>query len=524
MEKRNRLRCPLRIVGMILIMSAGMRAQESRGARPPRIAANPSQTLTVSVLPFRQSAGAAETAALGSGVADSISNALKSVANLVVTDADIVVQAAAKSDPPHDLSKDDEALLVGAQLSLQFIVTGSYQTIGSQVLFDARILNVLSGRALPGVTLTANGKFPDDYAAILQQLAAKILTGLRIPVTNNERDNVTGSLSAPKSANAQDAYFRANQRVREGTQEALAEAIILFDRCLAIDPSFAPAYVAKADAEVQLVELKKQAGNSNSQLEDDALRDARSAATKMPGLSRTHRTLARAFNAVGSYGDAKTAAERAIHISPNDLTALLALARAVGQGQIARIPESERAFRLQPGLAFILSDLPKVRVVNQSVVDIGVIFQPTDNQPPYPANRISPNGSKIVALLSGKYSVKVESDIGDLDKGYDFAAGKDYTLTFQASDIPTATAVVRNSGNVIGYVTFRGPKSRTVAIAPGTSEEVLVSPGQYTITIAATAGGTPLRTSYENLHPGNRLTLDFGITQRIVQRPVIKKP
>ena len=44
--------------------------------------------------------------------------------------------------------------------------------------------------------------------------------------------------------------------MRAGTQEGIVEAIKLFDRCLALDPGFAPAYVAKADAEVQLVELQ----------------------------------------------------------------------------------------------------------------------------------------------------------------------------------------------------------------------------------------------------------------------------
>jgi hypothetical protein len=76
---------------------------------------------------------------------------------------------------------------------------------------------------------------------------------------------------------------------------------------------------------------------------------------------------------------------------------------------------------------------------------------------------------------------------------------------------------------VTGYLTFQGPKTWTVAIEPGSNEEVLLSLGQYTITIVATAGGTPPKTQYENLRPGARLTLDFGMTQRIVQRPVHKK-
>lgn len=65
------------------------------------------------------------------------------------------------------------------------------------------------------------------------------------------------------------------------------------------------------------------------------------------------------------------------------------------------------------------------------------------------------------------------------------------------------------------YLTFQGPKNRKVAIEPGSSQDVLLSPGQYTITIASSPGGTPLKTQNENLRPGSRLTLEFGITQRI---------
>jgi tetratricopeptide (TPR) repeat protein len=431
-----------------------------------------------------------------------------------------VVKAAAKDEPARDLTKDDEALLIGAQLNLQFIVTGSYQSIGSQLLIDARILNVITGRALPGAAITANGKFPDEYGMILQQLAGKILAGLQIPVSTSERTTLTGALGVPKGSEAQHAFIRAGERMRTGTPESLAEAIKLFDRTLALDPSFAPAYVTKAEAEIQLVELQRLTGTSNPQLADDAVRDAQAAVDRLPGLGRSHRTLARAFNAAGEYNRAKDVAERAVRISPNDVNALIALARALGQGQIARTPEIERAFRLQPGLAYILADLPKVRVVNDSLFDIAVTFQPGDAQPAYPLSKIVPGGSKIVALLSGEYDVKLESEIGDLRKHYDFGAGKDYTLTFHANDVPTATVIAENRGNVTGYLSFQGPKNRTVAIEPGTRQDVLLSPGHYTITIAASPSGTPLKTQYEDLRPGTRLTLTFGITRRIVERPL----
>ncbi len=222
MKTNLRIPTAIRLIGMLLIVALAASAQATRrpSTVPPKTAPRaqpasaPSQTLNVTVLPFKQSVGSAETVALGAGVADSVSNALKAVSKLVVTDGDVVVQAATKAEPPKDLFKDDEAIAIGTQLNLQFMVTGTYQSLGNQLLIDARILNVITGKPLPGAAITASGKFPDEYASVLQGLASKIIAGLQIPVSVNERGNVTGALSAPKTAEAQNAFIRANARIR----------------------------------------------------------------------------------------------------------------------------------------------------------------------------------------------------------------------------------------------------------------------------------------------------------------------
>jgi tetratricopeptide (TPR) repeat protein len=361
---------------------------------------------------------------------------------------------------------------------------------------------------------------PEDYATALQQLASKILAALRQPTTLSDRGNISAVLSSPKAGEAQAAYNRAIESAVQNTAEGLSRAITFFDKCLELDPAFAPAYAAKADAALKLADIRKQAGQDASELTDAAIKDARVGADRLPNLTGTQRTLARAYTAAGRYGEARTAAQRAVRLAPNDVDSLIALGRAIGQGQLIRIPETERAFRLQPGLAFLLADLPKVRVVNQSAYDVAVTFQPSDNQPSYPETRVTAGGSRMIALLSGNYGVKLESDIGDLNRQYEFDAGKDYTLTFQASDVPTAAAIIHNRGAIPGYVTFRGPKTRTVAVAAAATEEALVPPGTYTIEVSASPGGAPLQTRHENLQPGTRVNLEFGITQRIVQRPI----
>jgi len=133
MRPWHRTREYLTLVLILVCLSSPTSAQQRGSVQPPRKAAAApqpaavqNQTLAVTVLPFRQSVGSSETAGLGAGISDSVSNALKAVSNLVVTDGDIVVQAAAKNDPVRDLAKDDEAVQLGTQLNLQFMVTGSY--------------------------------------------------------------------------------------------------------------------------------------------------------------------------------------------------------------------------------------------------------------------------------------------------------------------------------------------------------------------------------------------------------------
>src|SRR5580658_3799228 len=91
----------LRLVTIVVALSSATSAQQRGGVQPQRKAAPvpqpavQNQTLAVTVLPFRQSVGSSETTNLGAGISDSVSNALKAVANVIVTDGDIVVQAAA---------------------------------------------------------------------------------------------------------------------------------------------------------------------------------------------------------------------------------------------------------------------------------------------------------------------------------------------------------------------------------------------------------------------------------------------
>ena len=193
----------------------------------------------------------------------------------------------------------------------------------------------------PGPDFVAEGSADDDDELVWrhEKTGAQLHVIIDQALSTAERGNVTGALVAAKASKPKARLSMPASRC-EGTPDAIADAIRLYDRCLVLDPGFAPAYVAKAEAEVQLLELQKQTGSSNTQLADDALRDARTAAVKMPQLSRSHRTLARAYNAVGEYQQAKTSAERAIRISPNDFSALIAFAAlsAKARSLVFRIP------------------------------------------------------------------------------------------------------------------------------------------------------------------------------------------
>src|SRR5262249_15712199 len=110
--------------------------------------------LRIAVIPFRnslarQTSGNEDAAVLGDGISGSLTNALKSVARIIVIDTDSVLKAAEQFPDKELAAKDDDAILIANSLSAQVIVAGSFQLLKDRLHVDARILAVDSAKQIP---------------------------------------------------------------------------------------------------------------------------------------------------------------------------------------------------------------------------------------------------------------------------------------------------------------------------------------------------------------------------------------
>ena len=489
----------------------------SRATSSPTKSSKPTVSINLAVIPFRQTVGSAETANLGQGIADSLTNALKSVSTLAVADVDALYKASTDEHLGDIATKDEDAIRLGRELGLAMLVVGSYQSVGDQLIIEARILNVAENGVLPNSAVSLNGRFPSDYPSMLTQLNSKILAALRIQPTLAETRNLRAS-SSSSSAEALAAYNFGLARMRQGTVSSLQESITSFERCLAADPGYASAYIAKAEAQTQLADLKKSQGEDDPALRQQAVSDAQIGVQKQPNLGRSHRALARAENGAGNYDQAAKAARRAVELSPNDAVARFDLSRALNHGDLVLDGTLEQLLSHQTWITLLFNDFPKVIARNNCAYPVTASFTSSDGKQ-YPKVDIQPSSAKVVALLAGSFQVDFDCDIGNLTRQYELKQGEVAELTFQCSDIVTAKVTLTNKGNAAAYVTFsREGRTKTFVVNPGEVQSRDLQAGHYIISCAAGQGSAVLKTREDNFQPNGEYTYSCSVMRHFEYR------
>ncbi len=491
--------------GLGLRSANAQRTSRERRARAGGATVNKAATrdnaapVSVAVLPFSNSPQDPETATLGTGIADSLTNALKSVSVLTVLDMDVIAEAAAQFS--QNTNRDDAVLEIGRRLGVQILIVGSYQRFGNQIRVDARLLSVNLNRPLPGEAINVTASYPDEYSALLNQLAVRVTDAMRVNVGRAESNRMQETLNNTSSLEAQTLYIQGLESMREESAGALGRAIDLFAAAIAKDSNYALAYAAKADAESRLYEVEQSTGPEAASLGRDALRDATSAVNKAPNSGRGYRALARAQRALGNYSAAAASAQRAIERWPNDASAYLELARARGQGRLIRSAALDRALQLQPGLVLLLQEFPKVLIMNNSSYDLRVQFIPSSGAP-YPIAQVAPNSMRIVALLPGQFEVVAQNSLGEKRESYNFEAGQEYKLIYNiiheeiALQPGDATLIFENTERFTVRVQVSGVQNLSFVVSGGQTKSFQLPPGTYTITVIP--GARRVRTATES--------------------------
>ena len=142
---------------------------------------------------------------------------------------------------------------VGQQLGVNLVVEGSIMRSGYRLRINAQLVQVAGDVPLWAERFDRELK---DVFAIQDEISRAIVNKLRLTLGSGQRRYDT-------NLEAYELYLKARVLVGRGGSFAAQQAVKLFERAIARDPSFAPAYAGLADAyaaastEIQIVETHR---------------------------------------------------------------------------------------------------------------------------------------------------------------------------------------------------------------------------------------------------------------------------
>jgi TolB-like protein/tetratricopeptide (TPR) repeat protein len=234
----------------------------------------PSAEMSIAVLPFENTDGSSELDYLCDGIAESLINTLSGIPELKVISR---LSAFALRDRTSDPRE------VGSRLKVGRLLAGQLEHRGDNLVVRATLVDTRDGRELWG------NRFVRPMAEILEledMITSDIAAELRLEMPT--RQAVPDSTDGTDPA-AYRHYLQGRFLAHGSTAEEIDLGLTHLREATRVDPSFAPAYAAIADAMI----VKAFFSTSRpAEIVGEARTAAQSAIALDPGLAEAHAALA----------------------------------------------------------------------------------------------------------------------------------------------------------------------------------------------------------------------------------------
>lgn len=295
----------LAVIAFIAVLAGVLSLHAIRDAPVARESAR-STTLvrSIAVLPFENLSTVSDGEVLAFGIPEAVLHQLASVPELLVI-------ARSSSFAFRDANQD--AREVGRKLNARFLLEGSVQRYAERLRITAQLIDSTTGAHVWSMRFD---RTPQDVFAIQDEIALAVARALQLSL-----DPATTEKLASRGAENFDAYLAYLQGRAVMAQWRVADvgnAVEHFSQAIRLDPSFAPAYVELAAAQLRQSEFEvtddrqqrfADALQRGMELIDKALKlDARS------GPAYVERAR---FKAYTDLADAESDYRRGLALSPN---------------------------------------------------------------------------------------------------------------------------------------------------------------------------------------------------------------
>ena len=264
---------------------------------------------SIAVLPFTDLSPAHDQAYFCDGIAEEILHAMTRLGG---------VRVAARGSSFQYRGGDHDIRTVGRSLQVDHVLEGSVRRAGTRMRITVQLVDVASGRQ---VWAERYDREADDVFAVQDEIAARTAATLSIAMTEDARR--AWRQRGTQDLAAYEAYLRGRQLASAHTRSGTREAITAYTRALDLDPAFAAAWAALAEAHTLAFEWYGRSSQDAARAETASAR----ALEHDPQSAATLTARGQALVVADRLADAAVEFERALEVSPNFYGALYAFGR-----------------------------------------------------------------------------------------------------------------------------------------------------------------------------------------------------
>ncbi len=189
---------------------------------------------SIAVLPFENLSGDPNYEHLGDGLSEELLHRLANVPGL---------QVAARTSSAQFKDRRETAATIGQMLGVDYLVEGSVRRSGETIRVTAQLVDTRNGYHVWSDTFDRSFS---DILEIQDEISLAVLKGIEVPLIDKGR--AAALKHATSNPEALDLYLQARRADERWELEANDRAIALYERAIKLDPDFAAAYAALANA------------------------------------------------------------------------------------------------------------------------------------------------------------------------------------------------------------------------------------------------------------------------------------
>ena len=273
---------------------------------------------------------------------------------------------------------------IGQQLKAAYVLTGSLRRSGNRLRINTQLVDTQTDFPLWSERYDREMK---DVFEVQDEIARKIAEALRVTLSPQELEAL--AIKPTENLQAYDLYLRGKRYARRQTRQDLEFALQMFENAVTLDPSFALAYAACANAcamfycnysrdEIWVERARNASGHAvnlrwdlpevqvsqawvlyATELHDEAVRMVQKAIERRRDCEGAYYLLCRALFSAGRYQEVAEVVETALEASGEDYNVYVPIMNslgAIGKEEVRRNIQQRRMAALENHLKQVPED------------------------------------------------------------------------------------------------------------------------------------------------------------------------